>query len=85
MMRFSCFTTATAWPRHCQHHATVMARYLSSSSSLPSSSFKVAIVGSGPSGCYTAKYLQAAWKKAGKGTPQIDVIERLPTPYGLVR
>eukprot|EP00977_Amphora_coffeiformis_P018177 scaffold6271_cov171-Amphora_coffeaeformis.AAC.3 len=49
------------------------------------SSYKVAIVGSGPSGCYTAKYLQAAWKKAGKETPQIDIIERLPTPYGLVR
>lgn len=49
------------------------------------SSYKVAIVGSGPSGCYTAKYLQASWKKAGKETPQIDVLERLPTPYGLVR
>lgn len=53
--------------------------------SLSSVPYRVAIVGSGPSGCYTAKYLQAAWKKAGKETPQIDVIERLPTPYGLVR
>ncbi|KAL7574235.1 hypothetical protein ACA910_012491 [Epithemia clementina (nom. ined.)] len=45
---------------------------------------KVAIVGSGPSGCYTAKYLRAAWDK-NKEDGEIDVIERLPTPYGLVR
>lgn len=45
---------------------------------------KVAIVGSGPSGCYTAKYLQSALsKKELEG--QIDVLERLPTPFGLVR
>jgi adrenodoxin-NADP+ reductase len=49
------------------------------------SSYKVAIVGSGPSSCYTAKYLLAAWTKAGKERPQIDILERLPTPYGLVR
>jgi NADPH-dependent glutamate synthase beta subunit-like oxidoreductase len=40
-------------------------------------SYSVAIVGSGPSGCYTAKYLPSSY--------QIDLIERLPTPYGLVR
>jgi adrenodoxin-NADP+ reductase len=45
---------------------------------------KVAIVGSGPSGCYTAKYLQSALDKKGQDS-QIDIIERLPTPYGLVR
>lgn len=60
---------------------------------------KVAIVGSGPSGCYTAKYLLSAWDKKIQSAAQqqedggvvvvpdcqIDVIERLPTPYGLVR
>ena len=73
---------------------------------------KVAIVGAGPSGCYTAKYLQKALPQlrllrqhaqpppspltkhpdddnnADEATPfnyQIDVFEKLPTPYGLVR
>eukprot|EP00522_Entomoneis_paludosa_P009684 CAMPEP_0172448278 /NCGR_PEP_ID=MMETSP1065-20121228/7318_1 /TAXON_ID=265537 /ORGANISM="Amphiprora paludosa, Strain CCMP125" /LENGTH=536 /DNA_ID=CAMNT_0013199723 /DNA_START=44 /DNA_END=1654 /DNA_ORIENTATION=+ len=48
---------------------------------------KVAIVGSGPSGCYTAKYLRAAWDKSGgvDEESEIAIIERLPTPYGLVR
>ena len=70
----------------------------SSSSSSSSSSFrlKVAIVGSGPSACYTAKYLQAALEKLQQqqqqspslqlsSSLQIDLFERLPTPYGLVR
>jgi len=49
-----------------------------------SSAVKVAIVGSGPSGCYTAKYLQSALDhKEFEG--KIDVLERLPTPFGLVR
>ena len=48
------------------------------------STVKVAIVGSGPSGCYTAKYLQSALhQKDLQGN--IDVLERLPTPFGLVR
>jgi adrenodoxin-NADP+ reductase len=48
-------------------------------------SYKVAIVGSGPSGCYTAKYLQSFWEKKGVTNNQIDILDRLPTPYGLVR
>lgn len=44
----------------------------------------VAIVGSGPSGCYTAKYLQSLTAKKNIAV-RIDVIDRLPTPYGLVR
>lgn len=44
---------------------------------------KVAIVGSGPSGCYTAKYLKATVEDTVK--LKIDVIEKLPTPFGLVR
>ncbi|OEU11085.1 nucleotide-binding domain-containing protein [Fragilariopsis cylindrus CCMP1102] len=53
------------------------------------------IVGSGPSGCYTAKYLLQSMKKLNTTensitTPRyysctIDILERLPTPYGLVR
>jgi len=41
---------------------------------------KVAVVGSGPSGFYTV----AALLKAGAEC-QIDIIERLPTPFGLIR
>ncbi|MFC4059331.1 FAD-dependent oxidoreductase [Planomonospora corallina] len=44
-------------------------------------SLRVAIVGSGPAGIYTA---EALTRQAG-GPVEIDVLERLPTPYGLVR
>ncbi|MEV5413665.1 FAD-dependent oxidoreductase [Thermopolyspora sp. NPDC052614] len=42
---------------------------------------RVAIVGSGPAGIYTA---DALTKQAGQEV-EVDVLERLPTPYGLVR
>ena len=42
---------------------------------------RVAIVGSGPAGIYTA---DALTKQAGPDV-EVDVLERLPTPYGLVR
>ncbi|GKY99924.1 hypothetical protein MPSEU_000946000 [Mayamaea pseudoterrestris] len=50
-------------------------------------SYKIAIVGSGPSGCYTAKYLLSSLEKHGvnKHDVSIRVLERLPTPFGLVR
>ncbi len=41
---------------------------------------QVAIVGSGPAGCYAAERLV----RAAPGC-RIDIIDRLPTPYGLVR
>jgi NADPH-dependent glutamate synthase beta subunit-like oxidoreductase len=41
---------------------------------------QIAVVGSGPSGCYAADALQR--KLPGC---RIDIIDRLPTPYGLVR
>ncbi len=41
---------------------------------------KIAIIGSGPSGFYTA---EALTKRAPDS--EIDIIERLPTPYGLIR
>ncbi|GIH77728.1 NADP oxidoreductase [Planobispora longispora] len=42
---------------------------------------RVAIIGSGPAGVYTAEALV----KQAPGTVEVDVLERLPTPYGLVR
>ncbi|SDQ99801.1 FAD-dependent oxidoreductase [Thermostaphylospora chromogena] len=42
---------------------------------------RVAIVGSGPAGIYTAEALR---KQAGEPV-EVDILERLPTPYGLVR
>ncbi|WP_283134326.1 FAD-dependent oxidoreductase [Rhizohabitans arisaemae] len=44
-------------------------------------SLRVAVVGSGPAGIYTAEALT----KQAFGPVEIDVIDRLPTPYGLVR
>jgi len=54
---------------------------------LGTSPLRVAIVGSGPSGCYTAKYLLQATTAASDKYPNthIDIVERLPTAYGLVR
>jgi adrenodoxin-NADP+ reductase len=48
-----------------------------------SDAWKIAIVGSGPSGFYTAKYLQQS--TAMNLSTRVDIFERLPTPYGLVR
>jgi ferredoxin--NADP+ reductase len=45
------------------------------------SSLKIAIVGSGPSGCYVAERLV----RQGKGAVEVDVFDRLPTPFGLIR
>src|SRR3712207_1563453 len=41
----------------------------------------VAVIGSGPAGDYTAEALQKAFPDG----VAIDVIDKLPTPYGLVR
>ena len=40
----------------------------------------IAIIGSGPAGCYTAQFLNKALPQA-----KIVVIDRLPVPFGLVR
>jgi ferredoxin--NADP+ reductase len=45
--------------------------------------YKIAIVGAGPAGYFTAQALQKA--QTEKLTFAIDMIERLPTPWGLVR
>ncbi|MGQ4416960.1 hypothetical protein ACN6LA_002963, partial [Streptomyces sp. SAS_269] len=41
---------------------------------------RVAVVGSGPSGCYTAQNLVQLDPEV-----HVDVLDRLPCPYGLVR
>lgn len=40
----------------------------------------IAVVGSGPSGCYAAQFLRKKWPLA-----EIVIFEALPVPYGLVR
>ncbi|KAB1640966.1 FAD-dependent oxidoreductase [Gulosibacter chungangensis] len=40
----------------------------------------IAIVGSGPSGCFVAQSLQRAWKDS-----EITVFDRFAVPYGLIR
>ena len=61
-------------------------RSFSSASSEDATIFpKVAIVGTGPAGCYTAKYLQSALDKHGFPHHVIDLIERQATIGGLVR
>ncbi len=47
----------------------------------PENPLRVAVIGSGPSGFYAAEHL---FKTLGAGV-RVDMIERLPTPYGLVR
>lgn len=41
---------------------------------------KIAIIGAGPSGCFTAQALLKSLPEA-----EIDILDRLPVPYGLVR
>jgi ferredoxin--NADP+ reductase len=47
-------------------------------------SFRIAVIGSGPSGFYAADYLLNQKQDTGL-TFQIDMFDRLPTPFGLVR
>ncbi|KAJ1437973.1 Ferredoxin-NADP+ reductase, adrenodoxin-type [Sesbania bispinosa] len=54
-----------------------LCRSLSSTSSNP---LRVCVVGSGPAGFYTAEKMLKAHQQA-----QVDIIDRLPTPFGLVR
>src|SRR5919204_6297392 len=42
---------------------------------------RVAVIGSGPAGIYAAEALV----KQAPGMVQVDIFDRLPTPYGLVR
>ena len=47
----------------------------------PDAPLRVAIIGSGPSGFYAAEHLQ----EQDHLEVQIDMYDRLPTPFGLVR
>jgi ferredoxin--NADP+ reductase len=47
----------------------------------PENPLRVAIVGAGPSGFYAAEHIL----KDGDAHAQVDLFDRLPTPYGLVR
>jgi ferredoxin--NADP+ reductase len=51
-----------------------------SDTAIEASRVTIAVVGSGPSGCYAATFLKKAWPQA-----EITVFESMPTPYGLVR
>ena len=44
------------------------------------SRYRVAIIGGGPGGFYAAEALLRSWQSVG-----VDMFERLPVPYGLVR
>ena len=48
----------------------------------PENPLRVAIVGSGPAGFYAAEHLL---KRAGRRRVEVDMFDRLPTPFGLVR
>ena len=48
----------------------------------PANPLRVAVVGSGPAGFYTAEHLL---KQNPAVVVQVDMFDRLPTPYGLVR
>ena len=47
----------------------------------PENPVRVAIVGAGPSGFYAAEHIL----KDEETHVQVDLFDRLPTPYGLVR
>ncbi|KAL1823026.1 hypothetical protein ACET3Z_009804 [Daucus carota] len=49
-------------------------------SSLSSHPLRVCVVGSGPAGFYTAEKMLKAHQNA-----EVDIVDRLPTPFGLVR
>jgi ferredoxin/flavodoxin---NADP+ reductase len=49
------------------------------------SPFRIAVIGSGPAGFYTAGHLLKASDAKLDGRVEVDMLERLPTPWGLVR
>eukprot|EP00930_Biecheleria_cincta_P097833 TRINITY_DN89520_c0_g1_i1.p1 TRINITY_DN89520_c0_g1~~TRINITY_DN89520_c0_g1_i1.p1 ORF type:complete len:502 (-),score=80.98 TRINITY_DN89520_c0_g1_i1:373-1845(-) len=67
--------------RSSMRHATTCSSFLFPKS-LSRRNYHIAVVGSGPAGFYTSKYL---FKKAAGESLKVDMFERLPTPFGLVR
>ena len=45
----------------------------------------IAIIGSGPAGYYTAEAAQKAFGGDADGGVRVDIIDRLPVPFGLIR
>ena len=45
----------------------------------------IAVIGSGPAGYYTAEGCQKLFGAEDKGGVRVDIIDRLPVPYGLIR
>ncbi|OCF39686.1 RNP domain-containing protein [Kwoniella heveanensis CBS 569] len=77
--------------RHLSASTSAPTSAVSSHGSSPSSSrpLKVAIIGSGPSGFYTASRILSSLPidspSGAVGNVEVHMYERLPTPYGLVR
>ena len=60
--------------------ASILSRFWGNLGVITLSSPSIAIVGSGPSGCYLAQYLRKAFPNS-----RISIFERDPVPYGLLR
>src|SRR6202035_575346 len=61
---------------------TRLTKTLSDTQTMPDDSpIRVAVIGSGPAGFYAAGHLL----KDSGGSVEVDMLERLPTPWGLVR
>src|SRR5215831_15127988 len=73
-------------PRRGSRRSLRTTRKPDSSETSRMATLSVAVVGSGPAGLYTA---EALMKQAAALDPpcqvSVDVLDRLPTPYGLVR
>lgn len=67
--------------RYFEHHPLTPddSEHASAHTAVKTGSLRVAVVGAGPAGCYAADELIRI-----KGV-EVDLFERLPTPYGLVR
>jgi ferredoxin--NADP+ reductase len=68
--------------------AVVACRYMSERSQTlgkPERPLRVAIVGAGPAGFYAADFLLRGKASGETLVTEVDLFERLPTPYGLVR
>jgi NADPH-dependent glutamate synthase beta subunit-like oxidoreductase len=64
----------------------VISYSLNSGVKLAVRAYSVAIVGAGPAGFYTAKYLtDGSFSELSSKVTRVDIIEKLPVPYGLVR
>jgi adrenodoxin-NADP+ reductase len=66
--------------RHASLFQQLVGRVRSCQSIAATAQTRIAIVGSGPAGFYTAKYLLEK-----NPAVHVDLIEKLPVPYGLVR